>query len=131
MLERARTCSSRAAVRRRARTVLMTRILLTAAAMFILVSVGGGCSFGGSREPNGLLTRSSERGQGEMTAIVGGTFQVTRDGRCVLLSGKPVVWPADTSLTMDPPRIHLPTGLDASPGDVITGQGGEVPAAGI
>lgn len=56
---------------------------------------------------------------------------MTEDGGCVLLSGRPVVWPAETTLTTDPPELHLPHGLEATPGDVITGGGGAVPTARI
>jgi len=66
-----------------------------------------------------------------MTAIVGGTLELDPDRGCLLLSGKPVVWPAGTTLTSDPAELQLPGGLTARSGDVITGGGGEVQAARI
>jgi hypothetical protein len=93
----------------------MTRVLLTAMSTIALVAVVGGCSIGGSQEPNGLLTRSSERSAGEMTAIVGGTLAIAQDGRCVLLSGKPVVWPAETTLTTDPRGSIFPAASTSGP----------------
>jgi len=47
----------------------------------------------------GLLTRSTAGNEGEMTAIVGGTFELDPDRGCVLLDGKPVVWPAGTTVS--------------------------------
>jgi len=79
----------------------------------------------------GLLTRSTAGNEGEMTAIVGGTFELDPDRGCVLLDGKPVVWPAGTTVSTDPPELHLPGDLTARSGDVIKGGGGEVPAAAI
>jgi hypothetical protein len=38
-----------------------------------------------------------------------------------------VVWPAGTTLTTDPPELHVPGGLTARPGDTIEGGGGWIP----
>jgi hypothetical protein len=101
--------------------------------MFALIALASGCALGGSDEPSGdgLLTRSLEGEEGEMAAIVGGTLELDFGRGCVLLSGKPVVWPAETTLTTNPPELHLPDGLTARSGDKISGRGGEVPAARI
>ena len=109
------------------------KVLLVAVATFALFALASGCDLSGSEEPSddGLLTRSPEGDGGEMTAIVGGTLELDPDRGCVLLSGKPVVWPAATTLRSDPPELHLPGGLKARSGDTITGGGGEVPAARI
>lgn len=111
----------------------MKRVLLAALLAFALAVVASGCDLRGSQEPPsaGLLTRSLEGAEDEMTAIVGGTLELDAERGCVLLSGKPVVWPSGTTLTTNPPAVRLPGGLDASSGDVIRGGGGEVPAAGI
>lgn len=111
----------------------MKRVLFVALATFALIALASGCDLGGSEEPShdGLLTRSSEGDGGEMTTIVGGFLELDPDRGCVLLSGRPVVWPAATTLTGDPPELHLPGGLTARSGDTITGGGGEVPAARI
>jgi hypothetical protein len=111
----------------------MNRPLLAALATLALLALASGCALGGSEEPSGdgLLTRSPEGEQGEMTGIVGGTLELDPDRGCVLLSGKPVVWPAETTLTTNPPKLHLPGGLTARSGHRISGGGGEVPAAGI
>ncbi|MDQ3121110.1 MAG: hypothetical protein M3Q59_01075 [Actinomycetota bacterium] len=53
------------------------------------------------------------------------------DRGCVLVSGKPVIWPAGTTLTTDPPELHLPGGSTARSGDTITSGGGEVDGARI
>ena len=109
------------------------RGLLTAASLAAVVAVNAGCAIGGSdkaRLYDGLLTRSGSR-EGEMDAVVGGTLVLDPVRGCILLSRKPVVWPAGTTVTTDPSRLHLPSGLSARSGDTITGGGGEVPAAGI
>ena len=91
-----------------------------------------GCDATRSKSPGeGLLTRSLEGNGVEMTAIVGGTLELDPDRGCVLLSGKPVVWPAATTLKGDPLELHLPGGDIARSGDTITGGGGEIPAARI
>ena len=93
----------------------------------------GGCAIGGSEEPSlddGLLTRSGS-GESEMAAIVGGKLVLDPVRGCILISGKPVVWPAGTTVTSDPREIHLPVGLTARPGDTIRGGGGGVPAAAL
>jgi hypothetical protein len=66
-----------------------------------------------------------------MGGLLRGTLELDSARGCVLLSGKPVVWPAETTLTTDPPEVHLPSGLTARSGDLITGGGGEVPATAI
>ena len=93
-----------------------------------------GCAVGGSQEPSlddGLLTRSLDGDGAERDAIVGGKLILDPIRGCILLSGKPVVWPAETTVTSDPRELHLPVGLTARPGDTITGGGGELPAAAI
>lgn len=103
--------------------------LFAALLMLALAVLASGCDVGDSQEPSvdGLLTRSLEGDEEEMAALLRGTLELDPDRGCVLLSGKPVVWPAGTTLTTDPPEIHLPGGLNARPGDVVTGGGGEVP----
>lgn len=110
----------------------MKPVLLAALLVFGFSTVASSCDVGRSQEPSsGLLTRSPDRDGGEMAAIVGGTLELDAKRGCVLLSGKPVVWPDGTILTTNPPAVRLPGGLDGRPGDVITGGGGEVPATGI
>jgi hypothetical protein len=100
---------------------------------FALLAPASGCDLSGSDEPahDALLTRSPDGDEGEMTAIVGGILELDPDRGCVLLSGKPVVWPAETTLRGDQPELHLPGSLTGRSGDTITGGGGEVPAATI
>lgn len=81
-----------------------------------------------ARSPAALLTRSPEAGQDEMSAIVRGTLQIDIDRGCISLSGKPVVWPARTTLSTDSVELRLPDGLSARPGDLVEGGGGEIPA---
>lgn len=95
-------------------------------AVAVLVAMAG-CS---GSESNGLLTRSLPS-EGEMTAIVGGTLDIDPDQGCILLSGKPAIWPAGTTLATDPLEFRLPTGLVLRPGDTVTGGGGEVPGNAI
>lgn len=112
-----------------ARMGTCSRLLIAVA---LVLSFAVGCSVTQEESRNdGLLTRSPEGDEAEMTAIVGGTLELEPDRGCVLLSGKPVVWPAGTTLTSDPPELHLPNGLTAISGDTIRGGGGEVPAARI
>lgn len=66
-----------------------------------------------------------------MTAIIGGTLELDHERGCVLLDGKPVVWPAGTTLSSDPLELHLPGDLTARAGHRITGGGGEVPSTRI
>jgi len=100
------------------------------AATLVLVALASGCNSGASEGPSrdGLLTRSPE-GQEDLTAIVGGVLDLDRG--CVLVSGKPVIWPAGTTLTTDSPELHLPGGSTARSGDTITSGGGEVEGARI
>ena len=91
-----------------------------------LLLAGGGDTAADSAEI--LLTRTAAPGQAEMSAIVGGELAIDLDRGCVLLSEKPVVWPAGTTLATDPARVELPNGATARPGDVVSGGGGEVPA---
>lgn len=110
----------------------MTRNLLVLASLIAFAVVVAGCSaFGNSTASDGLLTRAPEGSGAEMTAIVGGGLELDPGSGCVLLDGKPVVWPTGTSLSTDPPEIHLPGDLTARPGDTIRGGGGEVPSATI
>lgn len=114
--------------------MIRSRPLLVMPLLAVLAVTSASCDLGGSQQrslSDGLVTRSSETGQAEMTAIVGGTLVLDSDRGCILLSGKPVVWPSGTEVTTDPPRIHLSNGLTAASGDAIRGTGGEVPAAGI
>ena len=75
----------------------MTRILLVFASAIAFAVLAAGCAFGKSTESDALLTRAPEGSGGEMTAIVGGTLELDLDSGCVLLDGKPVVWPAGTT----------------------------------
>lgn len=111
----------------------MKRHLFVALATLALVALASGCDLGGSHEQfdDGLLTRSLEGNEDEMTGIVGGTLELDPERGCFLLSGKPVVWPSATTLTGDPPELHLPGGDIARSGDTISGGGGEIPAARI
>lgn len=103
-------------------------LLSIAVALLVLA----GCDLSSGDSPSrGLLTRSSEGTDAEMTGIVGGTLKLDPGHGCVLLDGKPVVWPAETTASTDPPELHLPGDLTARSGDTITGGGGEVPAATI
>lgn len=56
----------------------MKRVLFVALATLALVALASGCDLGGSHEPSddGLLTRSPEGDEDEMTAIVGGTLEL-------------------------------------------------------
>lgn len=111
----------------------MKHLLFAALLTVAFAALAGGCDLRGAEEPSrdGLLTRSLDGDEGEMTAILRGTLALDPDRGCVLLSGMPVVWPAETTLTADPPELRLPGGLTARTGDTITGGGGEVPAAAI
>lgn len=53
----------------------MTRVLLVALLTSALANLVSGCAFGGSQQPDGLLTRSPEGNGAEMAAIVGGTLR--------------------------------------------------------
>lgn len=98
-------------------------------AAFVLAVAVAGCGGDAGRESvPGLLTRSEEPNQAEMSAIMRGTLELDLDRGCVLLSGKPVVWPAGTTLSEDPPLLRFPNGAEAAPGDLVTGGGGEIPA---
>ena len=104
------------------------------AVLAVVVATTTGCDLRGSEEPSlddSLLTRSAEVDQGEMAGIVRGTLQLDAARGCILLSGRPVVWPAGTTLTKDPPTLHLPRGLSARSGDTVIGGGGEVSSASI
>jgi len=104
------------------------RLVSIASAILVLA----GCDLFAADTPSGGLLRRSVEGNGaEMTALIGGMLELDPDSSCVLLDGKPVVWPAGTTLTRDPPELHLPGDLTARPGDTITGGGGEVPSATI
>lgn len=92
---------------------------------------GSGCDLARSDEPadRGLLTRAPESEGAEMSALLRGTLALDPERGCVLLSGRPVVWPAGTTLTHTAPELHLPGGLRARSGDEISGGGGAVPAS--
>jgi hypothetical protein len=108
----------------------MRRRVLLALVFLAAIFAGAGCD--GDESPglgDTFLTRANP-GNGEMTAIIAGTLQLGDNG-CILLSGEPVVWPAETTLASDPPELRLPGGLTARSGDSIQGGGGEVPASGI
>lgn len=79
--------------------------------------------------PDFLLRRSPVGGLFEMDALPSGTLELDLDRGCVLLSGRAVVWPAGTTLTRDPPQLHLPGGLTAKSGDTVRGGGGALPGA--
>jgi hypothetical protein len=99
-----------------------------------LVAVNAGCAVGGSEKPSlddGLLTRTLGGDGAEMSAIVGGKLVLDPLRGCILLSGRPVVWPSGTTVTTEPSGLHLPSGLVAKGGDTIRGGGGEIPATAI
>ena len=104
-------------------------IAFASTAAALALSCGSGSI--GERLANSLLTRSTEDAESEMDAILRGTLEVNSERGCILLSGRPVVWPAGTTLTTDPPELQLPGSLTAMAGDVISGRGGEVPATEI
>jgi len=104
-------------------------VAITSAAA-LLAGCGGTSSGDSSEELSGhssvvLLTRSPYDGIGPQ-ALLSGTLDLDLDRGCILLSGKPVVWPTGTTLTRDPPALEFPGGLTASSGDTIGGGGGEV-----
>ncbi len=104
------------------------RIVLGLVASVLLL---GGCESPWSdARSTALLTRHDEGGA-EMNALNRGILEIDPDSGCVLLSGRAAVWPAGTTLTTEPPELHLPGGLVAHPGDAIAGGGGVVPAATI
>jgi len=109
------------------------RHALLVAASFALVALASACDLGATGRPtrHGLLTRSPDGPQEDLNAIVGGVLELDLDRGCVVVSGKPVVWPAGTSLTTDPPELNLPGGRTARSGDAITAGGGEVDGARI
>jgi hypothetical protein len=74
-------------------------------------------------DPDILLTRADNPDLG-MLALPGGTLEIDLDRGCVLLSGRPVVWPTGTALTTDPPLLQFPGGGTARPGDHVNGGGG-------
>jgi hypothetical protein len=80
--------------------------------------------------PDFLLTYSSVGSGFGFDAIPSGVLELDLDRGCVLLSGQAVIWPAGTTLSRDPPRLHLPGGLTARPGATVRGGGGVVPPAG-
>lgn len=109
--------------------------MLTLTSLGVLfAALASGCAFRGTDANStfpGLLTRSDDSRQGEMTGIVSGTLELDGSSGCILLSGKPVVWPKGTTVTSDPPVLHLPGGAKARTGDTIAGAGGEVPGTRI
>lgn len=111
----------------------MKRFPFMALATFALIAPASGCDLGGSERPSreGLLTRSPEGPQEDLNAIVGGVLELDLDRGCVLVAGKPVIWPAGTTLTTDPSELRLPGGQTARSGDTISSGGGAVPASGI
>lgn len=111
----------------------MKRVLVAVLLVVALGALASACDLRGSQETssNGLLTRSVGGDGAEMTALLRGTLKLDANRGCVLLSGKPVIWPTGTTMTMDPPVLHLPGGLSARSGDVITGGGGEIPGTAI
>lgn len=112
----------------------MRSIVLSVLLSFGFAGLASGCSTESEpdppEEPSAMLTRSSLGDEDEMLAIVGGKLQLDADG-CILLSGSPVVWPAQTTLSADRTELQLPGGLVARSSDVVTGGGGEVPVARI
>ena len=62
-------------------------------------------------------------------ALVGGVLEVDERRGCVLLSGRPVIWPVGTALVHRPLAIRLPDGRTLRPGDALRGGGGAVPAS--
>jgi hypothetical protein len=106
-----------------------------ASAAALLAGCGGASSGDSSDVPSGdtsdaLLTRSPYVGLGPQAAITG-DLDLDLDRGCILLSGKAVVWPTDTTFTRDPPALHFPGGLTARSGDTVGGTGGEVTGADI
>ena len=98
--------------------------------MAALLTVVGCAGIGSDGPPSGLLTRSDDGGS-EMTGLPSGRLELDPDSGCVLLSGKPVVWPKGTTLSTEPLELHLPGGQVVRPGDTIAGGGGTVPATTI
>lgn len=105
----------------------MNAVTARFAGVVAIAMLAAGCTVG-DPTTDGLVTRA-DKPSDEMTALVGGRLAV--DGDCFLLSGLPVVWPAGTKLSADGSSIELPNGSTVSPGDLVQGGGGQVPAATI
>jgi len=105
----------------------MNNRLLLAVVLGVVLAPGCGAA---SDESSGiLLTRATTGADSEMDALPSGTLEIDLERGCVLLSGRPVVWPAETALALEPPELELPGGLTARSGDTIRGGGGALPAA--
>ena len=91
-------------------------------AIFAVVLLSVGCSSGPDGRVEGPLLTSTGSANGGMAAIVAGPFTF-RNG-CLLLSGKPVVWPESTTWDAEREVLTLPNGDAASVGESLTGGGG-------
>jgi len=77
----------------------------------------------------GMLLKSWVGADDLKRAPLRGTLEIDVDAGCVLLSGRPVVWPAGTQLTTTPAEIRLEDGPTARSGDIVEGRGSSLPAA--
>ena len=113
--------------------------LALAVAASLIVAIAAGCGGDGAAanpagEPRAsrdlaLLTRAAGA-RDEPTALVGGLLRFDRKRRCVLLSGRAVVWPSGTTLHGNT-AVRLPSGIVARAGDRVIGAGGVMPASSV
>lgn len=73
---------------------------------------GSGSPVESTERPLDLPTSDWREGDGAMQALIGGVLQL--DGDCVVVGGRPIVWPADYSATVDPSGVLTLRGPDGA-----------------
>lgn len=116
------------------RSIDAMRVLRALTTIVLAVGFAGatGCDTSDSRSlEDTLLTRAADDSGDSPDAQIQGTLELDAERGCILLSGMPVIWPAGTTASTEPPELHLPDGSRIRHGEVVTGGGGEIPAASV
>ena len=95
-----------------------------------LAAACGGEAPAGSGGADGKPVASVVTARGDLrdspVAAIRGLLEVDRARGCLLLSGRPVLWPVGTTLVDRSPALRLRDGRVVEPGDEVRGDGGNV-----
>jgi hypothetical protein len=79
-------------------------------------------------EPRMLVTTSGNVSELDAGTMQEGRLELDADRECILVGGRPALWPTATMLTEKPLELRLPSGEVARTGDIVRGRGWVVPA---
>lgn len=79
--------------------------------------------------PRMLVTHAVNVSETDVGTVLRGRLEIYSDRECILVGGRPVLWPNGTRISTPPTELGLPSGDPARAGDIVHGRGWRVPAA--